>query len=522
MPFLEAPSVDLGSAPRTPSVVISPTPSEVSSASSPEPQNVRATPLFRALAMRPPEPEQPPGQDELERRLPGYRRIVIPRELTLIELLKQCSGVNTDEEVLSIREAKLRVVAERVGLRRLHVLVPHLKSLILDGSALTSLRDLGIGLVHLKKLSVSRCGLTSLDGVWGLNSLRELHASGNRLKDFHQLAALQKLHTLDLADNLIEESNRLWTLGVCNALRKLTLRGSPIADIINYRSVVASALPMLNVLDDSPLNTYEDEYIPEEGSDSSESDVDAEAAASQTLSDEKEHQMSQAGPSTDTIQDEVIRSQVPTRRRPATTECGGQRPQRPEIKRRPRTALERTIDSCTRLQIMNTLMDDEWCSAGSKLTSYNAVGGNIARAVRGAARNKLRDSVEAELQLVSQSMEADSRALAAEIPRAPEPTQWDRFRLETGIEIDIDFNKRPKDVDPSKVLDRIERIEKETMERLGRPDQADVAGYSPLMSDTSRIFTGIRDDDLWKQIEDLKVSSDPPTNIDELFKNIIP
>lgn len=60
------------------------------------------------------------------------------------------------------------------------------------------------------------------------------------------------------------------------------------------------------------------------------------------------------------------------------------------------------------------------------------------------------------------------------------------------------------------------------MERLGRPGQADVAGYSPLMSDTSRIFTGIRDDDLWKQIEDLKVSSDPPTNIDELFKNIIP
>lgn len=37
--------------------------------------------------MPPPEPEQPPGQEELERRLPGYRRIVIPRELTLIELL---------------------------------------------------------------------------------------------------------------------------------------------------------------------------------------------------------------------------------------------------------------------------------------------------------------------------------------------------------------------------------------------------------------------------------------------------
>lgn len=37
--------------------------------------------------MPPPEPEQPRGQDELERRLPGYQRIVIPRDLTLIELL---------------------------------------------------------------------------------------------------------------------------------------------------------------------------------------------------------------------------------------------------------------------------------------------------------------------------------------------------------------------------------------------------------------------------------------------------
>lgn len=58
--------------------------------------------------------------------------------------------MTTDEEVLTIREAKLRVIAERVGLRRLHVLAPRLRCLILDGSAISSLRDLGIGLVHLK------------------------------------------------------------------------------------------------------------------------------------------------------------------------------------------------------------------------------------------------------------------------------------------------------------------------------------------------------------------------------------
>lgn len=58
--------------------------------------------------------------------------------------------MTTDEEVLTIREAKLRVIAERVGLRRLHVLAPRLRCLTLDGSAISSLRDLGIGLVHLK------------------------------------------------------------------------------------------------------------------------------------------------------------------------------------------------------------------------------------------------------------------------------------------------------------------------------------------------------------------------------------
>lgn len=47
---------------------------------------------------------------------------------------------------------------------------------------------------------MNRCGLTSLDGVWGLGALRELHAAGNRLRDLHPLAALQKLHTLNLAE----------------------------------------------------------------------------------------------------------------------------------------------------------------------------------------------------------------------------------------------------------------------------------------------------------------------------------
>ncbi|XP_047023405.1 leucine-rich repeat-containing protein 56 [Helicoverpa zea] len=485
MPAFEAPSVELGSAPRTPSIVASPSPSEISSASSPEPPNVRATPLFRALAMPPPEPEQPPGQDELERRLPGYRRIVIPRELTLIELLKQSSGVTTDDEVLRIREAKLRVVADRVGLRRLHVLSPRLRNLTLDGSALSSLRDLGIGLVHLKILSINRCGLSTLDGVWGLGALRELYAAGNRLHDLQPLAALQKLHTLNLADNPISDSGRLWTLGVCGALRKLTLTGTPAADDMDYRSRVAAALPMLLYLDDRPLHTdieYDSEGIFGAASSSSDSEDEDEP---DLLLKETEPLPAEPEPMPSTSQDDFTHhdqvgdgnfgspecdfSRRRLRRRPATTENAGVRPTRPDVPLRPKTAQHRrstTANEPSRLEILNTLMDDEWLCSGSKLTSLEAVCGNLARALRRTTSANRRSKVDAEKELVEQTMEDASRAIAAEIPRAPRLEDWVKFKEETGIDINIDFNDRPKDADPAKVLERLEQIEKETQKRV--------------------------------------------------------
>ncbi|XP_030026300.1 uncharacterized protein LOC115444605 [Manduca sexta] len=504
MPSYEAPCVELGSAPQTPSVVASPSPSEISSASSPEPQNIRATPLFRALAMTPPEPEQPPGQEELERRLPGYRRIVIPRELTLIELLKQSSGVVTDEEVLQIREAKLRVVAERVGLRRLNVLAPRLRSLTLDGSVLSSLRDLGIGLVHLKTLSINRCGLNSLDGVWGLGALRELHAAGNRLQDLQPLAALQKLQTLNLADNPISENGRLWTLGVCGSLRRLTLRGTPMEDSLHYRSRVASALPMLVYLDDRPLHVdiqYDSDEIFDIASlsDSDKSDAEDEANAKPEAIDSTPIEP-EPGPSS---RDQLENSYNPEedkeventtrvrlcRRRPATTEGVGSRPQRPELPPRPRTAVDRpNIEEPTRLQILNTLMDEEWRCSGSKLTSCGAVCGNLARALRRPTAYFQRRSLEAEKELVEQTMQDATRALAAEIPRAPRLEDWAKFKQETGIDIDIDFSRTSADVDSSQFIERLEQIEKETSERLKHGDNNDQASIANLPNAAS-IFT---------------------------------
>ncbi|XP_049865503.1 uncharacterized protein LOC126366438 [Pectinophora gossypiella] len=543
MPITEAPCMELGSAPQTPSAVPSPSPSEISSASSPEPQNIRAPPLFRVLAMPPPDPEQPPGQEELERRLPGYRRIVIPRELTLIELLKQSSGATTDEEVLRIREAKLRVVAERVGLRRLHVLAPRIRSLTLDGSALSSLRDLGTELVHLKILSVNRCGLTSLDGIWGLSALRELHAAGNRLQDLQPLAALQKLHTLNLADNPIADTSRLWMLGVCGALRRLTLKGTQAADDPDYRQNVASALSMLTYLDDRSLQDDSEDEIVEQDAQSSSSDSEADDDPSILLG-ERPSANPEPAPSTsceaflqeqeepddyyeklkalEAMEESVNKlPKLHRRRRPATTEGAGVRPPRVELPRRPKTAQERpNIDAPTRLQILNTLMDEEWRCSGSKLTSHGAVCGNLAQALRRPTPTyRCSRDKQAHKEMIETGVEIVTRALAEEIPRAPHLDDWNRFKKLTGIDIDIDFTQRPKAGDPVSAIERLERIEKETKERLSNPDQF-VDDIDPEdCTRFRRAMTVVGDYELWK-MENIDNIQDTRNDVNSFFADL--
>ncbi|XP_073966544.1 uncharacterized protein [Choristoneura fumiferana] len=541
MPEREAPCVELGNAPETPSVGPSPSPS-VSSASSLEPQNIRPTPLFRALAMTPPEPDQPPGQDELERRLPGYRRIVIPRDLTLIELLKQSSGANTDEEVLRIREVRLRVVAEQIGLRRLHVLAPRLRALTLDGSAVSSLRDLGIGLVHLRMLSVNRCGLTCLDGVWGLSALREFHAAGNKLQDLQPLAALQKLHTLSLADNPIAESGRLWTLGVCGSLRHLTLRGTPMAAATDYRARVASALPLLLYLDDRPLHVVGDEESslePELRALQSDTDSECEAdttapsmspealtepqpGTSGTLGVEESPEL---GPDGDSLECYRPAEHPRRRRRPATSACAGTRPARAALPPRPRTALApREKPGPSRLHVMSTLMDEEWRCSGSELTSRGAVCGNLAHALRRVPDARRRSLVEEERLLLERSMAEAKKTLASEIPRAPSSFEdWVKFKEQTGIDIDIDFNERLNDGDATRAIERLESIERETLERLKQEAEMKEETYSCKSGgDIASVasFEVSSDCDVWTRLGDGPMA-DPRLEVDVLFKNLM-
>lgn len=64
-------------------------------------------------------------------------------------------------------QIKLRVIARDLALQQLGVFLPALRELTLDGSIISSLRDLGDGLRNLKILRVNRCQLSCIDGVFG-------------------------------------------------------------------------------------------------------------------------------------------------------------------------------------------------------------------------------------------------------------------------------------------------------------------------------------------------------------------
>lgn len=79
----------------------------------------------------------------------------------------------------------------------MHIFLPNLMALNLDGSSLESLRHLGCDL-KLKYLNVSRCGLKSFDGINGFDTIEQIIADGNDISSVMQLGSLPELQTLSL------------------------------------------------------------------------------------------------------------------------------------------------------------------------------------------------------------------------------------------------------------------------------------------------------------------------------------
>ncbi|KOB66063.1 putative RNA 2'-phosphotransferase, partial [Operophtera brumata] len=112
-----------------------------------------------------------------------------------------------------------------------------------------------------------------------------------------------------------------------------------------------------------------------------------------------------------------------------------------------------------------------------------------------------------EKNLVERTLEDATRALASEIPRAPKAEDWVKFKQDTGIDINIDLNRRLPPCDPAKAIERLEQIERETLERFNRRD-THVSG--PQYSSTNFV-TIMNDFETWK-LENLPTEDFPLFN----------
>ncbi|XP_077291674.1 uncharacterized protein LOC143915115 isoform X2 [Arctopsyche grandis] len=196
----------------------------------------------------------------------AVERLSFPREQTLLDLLIQSSGVEDVHQLRQLREVRLRVVAAAVSLSRLEVYTPYVRVLRLDGSGLTSLREIGTTLNHLKVLHVSRCGLTNLDGTFGLSNLTELYAADNHIENVGPCAVLENIKVINLDRNPLNSIANVSLLSLCPHLEKLSIKGTPVSRMHDYKKIMKDYMPNLKKLD-GDFTSEEDSFEESMGTD---------------------------------------------------------------------------------------------------------------------------------------------------------------------------------------------------------------------------------------------------------------
>ena len=164
----------------------------------------------------------------------------------------------------AITQLNLTVNASKISLDHIAFYLPSLRRLTLDGSIISSARDLGLlgGFVpSLCTVSLSDVGLRDLGGICGaLPYISELRASRNSIVDVTPLATHEHIRLLDLSHNLISaDVFALELLGTCPHLEELDLRDNAISAytkegaVVNYtsdyRQTAAHHIPQLAILD---------------------------------------------------------------------------------------------------------------------------------------------------------------------------------------------------------------------------------------------------------------------------------
>lgn len=163
---------------------------------------------------------------------------------------KQIAGTS---ELEKVTEINLRVISHMISLQRINMFMPNLVKLNLEGSIVTSFRDLGCDVRTIKILNISRCGLKSMDGIHGLQSIEEFICDHNLIEDVTPCCGLETIRKLSLRSNNVKSIECLSFLELCPNLRELNLLENPVVETPDYRIIVKKYIPHLMILDDEPF-----------------------------------------------------------------------------------------------------------------------------------------------------------------------------------------------------------------------------------------------------------------------------
>jgi len=154
--------------------------------------------------------------------------------------------------------------------------------LVLDNCKATQISGLSDEFVNLTTLSMINVGLTSLEGLPKLPSLRTIDLSDNKLTgDLDKLVEnCPRLYHINLCANKISDVEALTPLKKLDELAALDLFDCAVTEVADYRQKVFELLPQLKYLDGFDVNDVEAEVSDEE----EEQDFGAEA----DMSDEED------------------------------------------------------------------------------------------------------------------------------------------------------------------------------------------------------------------------------------------
>lgn len=166
-----------------------------------------------------------------------------------------------DDDIEEIKQyKKIEIIADTTNLT-LQAIGETLKELIelkLNGSIISSLRDVGTSYKNLKVLWISRVGLKDLSGLLAFQNLEELYASYNYVSDISDIEYIEKLQTLDLEANNITDIRQV--SHISGKLKFLTLAGNKISEHEDYLKAILEYGKSLEFIDDVDVKSIQKDF----------------------------------------------------------------------------------------------------------------------------------------------------------------------------------------------------------------------------------------------------------------------